>query len=326
MNSRVLLGAASCLTLASCAIKQPPVGEEIMPESARGQIRGHWAGPHRGGNVVPNWVLTFHDPELTALVADAVERNPDLKAAAARVEASRAAVRIAASSLYPRIAMKGLASVRDRNLVVTSVAGSIHRTWGTREPKTLGAPGSTPARMNRHSDGYTGSLPVPHGRLTFGAGFAPKKLLLRLKAWHWRPTMNLPGNRSPLPWRARTSRPSRLRNRKPTRRKLSISTRSIRSSRMCANNTGSRALLIWRRSSHAPLSQRMHSTPHSRYELRRSARSKSSPAVIPPENLMCDVPFPTNREAFPQVSRRNFLSAGPTLSRVSAASPPLFTA
>ena len=79
-----------------------------MPESARAQIPGHFAGPHRGGAVVPNWILSFHDPELTALVTDAVERNPDLKAAAARVEASRAAVRVAASSLYPRIAMKGL--------------------------------------------------------------------------------------------------------------------------------------------------------------------------------------------------------------------------
>src|SRR5262245_17573313 len=108
MNSRVLIGAAACLTLASCAIRQAPVGEDIMPESARAQIPGSWAGPHRGGAVVPNWILAFHDPELTALVTDAVERNPDLKAAAARVEASRAAVRIAAASLYPRIAMKGL--------------------------------------------------------------------------------------------------------------------------------------------------------------------------------------------------------------------------
>ena len=96
MNSRVLLGAA-CLTLASCALKHPPFGADIMPESARAQIPGSWAGPHRSGAVVPNWIRTFHDPELTALVADAVERNPDLKAAAARVEASRAAVRIAES-------------------------------------------------------------------------------------------------------------------------------------------------------------------------------------------------------------------------------------
>lgn len=116
MKSRVLLGATACLTLAGCAIRQAPVGEEIMPESARAQIPGHWAGPHRSGTVVPNWILTFHDPELNALVTDAVERNPDLKAAAARVEASRAAVRIAASSLYPRIAMKGLGERQGQRL------------------------------------------------------------------------------------------------------------------------------------------------------------------------------------------------------------------
>src|SRR5689334_22136042 len=116
MNSRVVLGAASCLTLVSCAIKQPPFGANIMPESARSKIPGTWAGPHRGGAVVPNWILSFHDPELTALVTDAVERNPDLKAAAARVEASRAAVRIAASSLYPRIAMKGLGERQGQEL------------------------------------------------------------------------------------------------------------------------------------------------------------------------------------------------------------------
>src|SRR5678815_3833262 len=119
MNARpciLLFAAAACLTLAGCAIRQAPVGEEIMPESARRQIPGHWAGPHRSGTVVPNWILSFHDPELSALVADAVERNPDLKAAAARVEASRAAVRIAASSLYPRIAMKGLGERQGQEL------------------------------------------------------------------------------------------------------------------------------------------------------------------------------------------------------------------
>src|SRR6476660_1828013 len=119
MNARrrtLLLVTASSLVLASCAIKQPPYGADIMPESARAKIPGSWAGPHRSGTVVPNWIRNFGDPELTALVADAVERNPDLKAAAARVEASRAAVRIAASSLYPRIAMKGLGERQGQEL------------------------------------------------------------------------------------------------------------------------------------------------------------------------------------------------------------------
>jgi NodT family efflux transporter outer membrane factor (OMF) lipoprotein len=65
---------------------------------------------------VPNWIRAFGDPELNSLVSDAIERNPDLKAAAARVEASRAAVRIAASSLYPRIAMKGLGERQGQHL------------------------------------------------------------------------------------------------------------------------------------------------------------------------------------------------------------------
>src|SRR5207244_4271263 len=116
LRSTVLLAIASSLVLAGCALKQPPFGADIMPESARSKIPGSWAGPHRSGAVVPNWIRNFRDPELTALVADAVERNPDLKAAAARVEASRAAVRIAASSLYPRIAMKGLGERQGQEL------------------------------------------------------------------------------------------------------------------------------------------------------------------------------------------------------------------
>src|SRR5260221_12601897 len=115
-RSTALLAGASSLMLAGCALKQPPFGADIMPESARAKIPGSWAGPHRSGAVAPNWILSFHDPELTALVTDAVERNPDLKAAAARVEASRAAVRIAASSLYPRIAMKGLGERQGQEL------------------------------------------------------------------------------------------------------------------------------------------------------------------------------------------------------------------
>ena len=119
MNARrctLLLVTASSLVLASCAIRQAPVGADIMPERTRAKIPGSWAGPHRSGEVVPGWIRNFGDPELNALVADAVERNPDLKAAAARVEASRAAVRVAASSLYPRIAMKGLGERQGQRL------------------------------------------------------------------------------------------------------------------------------------------------------------------------------------------------------------------
>lgn len=116
MNTRLLLASAAWLVLTGCAIKWPPMGADIMPQVARDQIPGKWAGPHQRGVVVPNWIESFRDPELTALVHEAIERNPDLRAAAARVEASRAAVRIAASSLYPRIAMKGLGERQGQEL------------------------------------------------------------------------------------------------------------------------------------------------------------------------------------------------------------------
>src|SRR5438132_3491449 len=134
LRSTLLLTSVSSLVLAGCALKQPPFGADIMPESARAKIPGSWAGPHRSGAVVPNWILSFHDPELTALVADAIERNPDFKAAAARVEASRAAVRIAASSLYPRIAMKGLGERQGQHL-----SGDIGRGIN---PPDFGSPGT----------------------------------------------------------------------------------------------------------------------------------------------------------------------------------------
>src|SRR4029434_9188890 len=115
-HCRLVLAPASSFMLAGCVLQHPPFGADIMPESARAQIPGRWAGPHRSGTLVPNRIRALGDPDARARVTDAIERNPDLKAAAARVEASRAAVRIAASSLYPRIAMKGLGERQGQHL------------------------------------------------------------------------------------------------------------------------------------------------------------------------------------------------------------------
>src|SRR6187455_2493482 len=105
MRIRNLLTTTACCLLAGCALKNPPTGVDIA-EGGGSQIPARWRGGHRSGEVVPGWIRTFGDPELTRIVEDAVLNNPDLKAAAERVEASRAAVRVAASSLYPRIGAK----------------------------------------------------------------------------------------------------------------------------------------------------------------------------------------------------------------------------
>src|SRR4051812_2660274 len=104
----VLSCALPCLVFTGCALKQPPTGGDILTEYARSQVPGSYSASHTKGRVVPDWIRSFNDPELTRLVEDAIIRNPDLKAAGERVEASRAAVRIAAAALYPRVGMKGL--------------------------------------------------------------------------------------------------------------------------------------------------------------------------------------------------------------------------
>ncbi len=104
----VLSSAILCLVLPGCGLKQPPKGGDIMTEYARSQVPGSYSASHTKGRVAPDWIRSFNDPELTRIVEDALMRNPDLKAAAARVEASRAAVRIAAAALYPRVGLKGL--------------------------------------------------------------------------------------------------------------------------------------------------------------------------------------------------------------------------
>lgn len=54
-----------------------------------------------------DWVAQFKDPQLSALVDEAVKDNPSLQAAFARVEASRAMADATRSALYPHLEFEG---------------------------------------------------------------------------------------------------------------------------------------------------------------------------------------------------------------------------
>ncbi len=114
MRSGLLIIPA--LFLAGCALKDPPKGRDLLTPNATEKIPAGWSTGHRGGPVVPGWIRSFGDPDLTRIVEDAIVRNPDLAAAAAKVEASRAAVRVAAAGLYPSIGLKGLGERQGQRL------------------------------------------------------------------------------------------------------------------------------------------------------------------------------------------------------------------
>lgn len=105
--SRVLFGLA-VLQLGGCAVEEPPdraaVLAEALPPKAR--VPTDWSSQEANTAAVSqDWVASFKDPILTSLVAEAMANNPDLKVAAARVDAASEALVIAGAPLYPSVSL-----------------------------------------------------------------------------------------------------------------------------------------------------------------------------------------------------------------------------
>ena len=91
--------------LSGCVLAPPPSSEDLQEQALpTTPLPTQWtAGPHAPGAVEDDWLATFADPHLEALVAEAVEHNADLAIAAARVEQAAAYVRVAGGTLYPAV-------------------------------------------------------------------------------------------------------------------------------------------------------------------------------------------------------------------------------
>jgi NodT family efflux transporter outer membrane factor (OMF) lipoprotein len=100
-----MLAIAVLAVLAGCALAPPPKPDEIRPQAlpnvatpGQWSIEGTAAGPVAG-----EWLATFGDERLQALVTEAMAYNPDLRVAAARVEVASEYVNLADSTLYPQV-------------------------------------------------------------------------------------------------------------------------------------------------------------------------------------------------------------------------------
>lgn len=96
--------ALTLLTLATaCALKDPPAVSDIQRDSmSHANVPSAWtAGGAVAGSVQGDWVASFDDPALVALVDEAMTYNANLRVAAARVEQAAAYVRVAGGELYP---------------------------------------------------------------------------------------------------------------------------------------------------------------------------------------------------------------------------------
>jgi outer membrane protein, multidrug efflux system len=130
----VVLGGAPV----GCAVKQPPSPADALAGVLPGTtaVPPEWrATTGTDGAVIAEWLQTFQDTQLEALVDEALRNNLDLIAAVARVDGAAALATAARARLYPHLVANGLAGVaardgtRDVSGVVADVSWELD-LWG----------------------------------------------------------------------------------------------------------------------------------------------------------------------------------------------------
>jgi outer membrane protein, multidrug efflux system len=106
---RVPLRVVVVVAIGGCALQSPPPVDELRRQALPNTTApAQWtAGPTSAAPPADAWLAAFDDPALTALVAEALAYNADLRIAVARVEQAAGYVRIASATLYPAVDLLG---------------------------------------------------------------------------------------------------------------------------------------------------------------------------------------------------------------------------
>src|SRR5664279_524636 len=116
---RFLAGASGVilLLLSACAVKKPPsttqtVNNALPPAT---KIPEQWTA--QGTSAAPvetGWLKSFNDPQMEALVTEALKNNLDLQAAATRVQVAANIVTEVHAQMMPMIGVAGSGSYLGR--------------------------------------------------------------------------------------------------------------------------------------------------------------------------------------------------------------------
>lgn len=98
------LAFAVLAALGGCALAPPPTPEDYRAEALpHFQVPAQWTAGETAGAVEAGWLQAFDDPQLRALVGEAVANSPDLRVAAARVQVASEYAQLADSTLWPQV-------------------------------------------------------------------------------------------------------------------------------------------------------------------------------------------------------------------------------
>ena len=134
VNVRAWLATTLCgLTIATfcggCVTKSPPTGAEIRRQALGTVDLDHpWKATSAAADLVQdNWLGSFNDPELDALVSEAIHNNPDLRVTAARLEQVQQYLVAAQAALRPwlGVAATGGAKAGGGSDVSSALQGAI---------------------------------------------------------------------------------------------------------------------------------------------------------------------------------------------------------
>lgn len=100
-----LLGAASAITLSSCAATPGGVAPFEPTVSAQGAFMGARPGVAVGTSLPADWWRLYNEPALDSLIEDALHANTDVRQAVARIDRARAALRGARSDRTPQTSL-----------------------------------------------------------------------------------------------------------------------------------------------------------------------------------------------------------------------------
>lgn len=106
------LALAAALALAGCALNLPPDSQALRADALPSvKVPEAWTSQGVATGVVrDDWLATFGDAQLAALVNEALANNFDLRIAATRVERAAAYARQAGSTIYPQVNAMGSGS------------------------------------------------------------------------------------------------------------------------------------------------------------------------------------------------------------------------
>lgn len=109
-------GSFCCLALlltAGCALQAPPDQKQIQQQALTGfTLPAAWQAGGQAGLTADNWLAGFNDPQLVALVDEAMAGNPDLRVTATKVEQAAAYVNLAKAALRPSLNLLGTGGLK----------------------------------------------------------------------------------------------------------------------------------------------------------------------------------------------------------------------